>query len=333
MASLALVLVSGCKPKPPRLISRQHARAPAAAIADVRWVDRGAGTVELVLRCTVETIEVWCPEYGDCARRTQTAPVACPAGAEVILVAGDVRARAPLRGARAVFAAPAAPPATWTVELAASAVSAPDDRTVLALPLGPPSTVAAIPPPPGRRPTVTAGAPPPDPVPPTARRSAAAQEPEQPVARRAPRARRRYHGTVIVADLAVLASAIAGGNQTGRAEDLFAASLIAYVVTGPVVHLAHGNRRGAGTSLARRLLCPVGGAIVGGALLSAYAGEPPDGCGYGCLFGGILGAGAGTALAIGVDWAWASVPRRAPTVMPVISGDGERVVVGVGGAF
>ena len=104
----------------------------------------------------------------------------------------------------------------------------------------------------------------------------------------------RYGLQIVLADVlwVVAMSAIGEAADETDAEGALSVLSLGFYATGPVIHLANGNRQGAVQSLGARALLPVGGALAGMAL----AGEDDE------LGGLILGFTAGGLTALILDW-------------------------------
>jgi hypothetical protein len=149
-----------------------------------------------------------------------------------------------------------------------------------------------------------------------------------------PPKRNWYGWQTLIADAAaagILAGGLASSGQTESA--LLWTSAVTYASAGPLVHVAHGDSRGAGISLGVRVGAPLGGMVVGlgvGLLIGGVFGatQPQADCGPGpalCpppavelgLLGGVLGAvigmSAGLIAAPIVDAALLTYEDEAPT--------------------
>ena len=132
----------------------------------------------------------------------------------------------------------------------------------------------------------------------------------------------KYGHHILLADLALLGAAI--GTEKGE-------FILAGLISGPIVHLIHGESGGAGLSFLSRAVLPIGGAFAGAALTCASTND--ELC---ALPGVILGGGGGIVAALMVDYFALARKEVAatPSVLPVasvgMSGDFQ---VGLSGSF
>lgn len=103
------------------------------------------------------------------------------------------------------------------------------------------------------------------------------------------------------------------GRDTEASEKLFAAGMIGFVASGPIVHATQGNLKNAGGSLALRLVLPAAGMAIG--IATADCDEllcELDRAGPGWL--------VGAAVATGIDAIWlaktSTVVEERPRVVP-----------------
>ncbi|MCA9676441.1 MAG: hypothetical protein H6708_09785 [Kofleriaceae bacterium] len=153
----------------------------------------------------------------------------------------------------------------------------------------------------------------------------------------APTRTERYGVQILAADVALFATlAVAAKAEV----DDSVGSLIAlgYFATGPLIHLKHGNTRGAVRSMAARALLPMGGALVGMVLASNNRCDG-DLCGLEVVGGMAIGGAVGMASAMVLDWTvLGKTEVEAPVVgrvviSPRVDVSRRGVSVGVGGAF
>jgi hypothetical protein len=150
-----------------------------------------------------------------------------------------------------------------------------------------------------------------------------------------------YGWQPLLVDAASIASMVGGGFAQGAAGDTAIVFGSAGVVLGaPMIHLGHGHTGKAATSLALRILLPLGATLTGalvGDLAAPRASSP--GTGWYEAMGGFAGLLSGGALAIGIDdvvlsrEAVAPPAERHPTIEPRISSVRGGATFGVGGTF
>lgn len=141
-----------------------------------------------------------------------------------------------------------------------------------------------------------------------------------------PKELRSYRGTMVGFDLALLVTVIPMANVS---ETLPAVWAVAWVIGPAIIHALNHNSYQSGVSLLRRLLLPVGGALVGGLLGAASC---KDEC-WDILIGGVLGAGVGMVTAMFADWAYARVAVEAPRVVPTVDVTEDRMSFGLAATF
>ena len=146
-----------------------------------------------------------------------------------------------------------------------------------------------------------------------------------------------YGWQILLTDLASVGVFMGGAvnfrNQTAS-EMMVATSGFAYQFGGPAVHLAHHRPGGAGWSLLRRLVLPVGGGLLGAVIAGRNdhsSGDEFPPAAAGALLGGLTGI----AVAMGYDWVTAREEVATPppaTLEDASSGAGSRwaPVVAVG---
>lgn len=137
----------------------------------------------------------------------------------------------------------------------------------------------------------------------------------------------RYGLTLLLVDAAVLVTSIVA-QEPG-------ATIVGYELSGPLVHVMHGNSKGSLHSLAIRNLLPAGAFLIGNAIDDSGCSEEACFFPYGAFLGGMLGAGA----ALVLDWAvLAKKPVQTPraadqTVAPTLALDRDRIVFNLAGTF
>jgi hypothetical protein len=156
----------------------------------------------------------------------------------------------------------------------------------------------------------------------------------------------RYGGQILLADAAWLAATMVVGNLEANSSSDGDASItgvlaFGYFVTGPAVHMKHGNNSGAAKSLAARALLPVAGMMVGAVAFSQDC--PNDSgldCGFNTLAGMMVGGLAGGVGAMVLDWTVLGKKEvRIPgaeviaRVQPRVGVTKDAVSVGFGGSF
>ncbi len=146
----------------------------------------------------------------------------------------------------------------------------------------------------------------------------------------AARVKRWYGAYTLATDGAAVALAF-GGAALGGGEWLLAASGGAYVLGGPIVHLAHGNPGRSLLSLGTRAGLPLMLAFVGVAAENCSNGGG-DFCGYG---GALVGFGVGMVGAVAIDAAVIARDEveRTPAFAPALSVSRERAWLGATGVF
>jgi hypothetical protein len=146
-----------------------------------------------------------------------------------------------------------------------------------------------------------------------------------------PRAKRWYGAYTLATDGAAVALALGGAALDRDGELLLAASVGAYLVGGPIVHLAHGNPGRSLLSLGTRAGLPV---------TLAFLGVAAEGCGDGggdfCGYGGaLIGFGVGLVGAVVIDAAVIARDEVEPTpaIAPALSVSREGAWLGATGTF
>ncbi len=165
----------------------------------------------------------------------------------------------------------------------------------------------------------------------------------------------RYGSQILVADVAWFAATMLVGSLEARRgggyaddgsydddPDTSIAGVLAmgYFVTGPAIHLKHGNSSGAAKSLAARALLPMGGAVLGMVAFMEDCRGDDLGCGLAPIAGMVVGGAAGMVGAMALDWTvlgkheveipGAGVIAR---VQPRLDVGKDRVSVALGGSF
>ncbi len=165
----------------------------------------------------------------------------------------------------------------------------------------------------------------------------------------------RYGNQILVADVAWFAATMLVGSLEARRgggydddgsydddPDTSIAGVLAmgYFVTGPAIHLKHGNSSGAAKSLAARALLPMGGAVLGMVAFMEDCRGDDLGCGLAPIAGMVVGGAAGMVGAMALDWTvlgkheveipGAGVIAR---VQPRLDVGKDRVSVALGGSF
>lgn len=170
-------------------------------------------------------------------------------------------------------------------------------------------------------------------------------QPEEPPP--APRVE-RYGIQVFLADLAWIGGVAVVGKLESESDGEGGLSSIlglGYFVAAPMVHAAKGNSSGAWKSLGARTLLPIGGAVLGMAIVASGdddSGDDGDDDGLAMLGGMMLGAGAGMVTAVILDYTVFSrktveAPRHGylakDKVRPGVKISRQGVTVSVGGSF
>jgi len=160
-----------------------------------------------------------------------------------------------------------------------------------------------------------------------------------------PATTRRYGFELAAADAAALTITAVASTSRGDRGAIASVSLFTFA---PLVHLAHGNRHGAETSLGLRLALPAIGAVaglVGGAAIqhasttcAAEPCEPADGLATGAFVGMGIGTLAGMGAAMVIDYAFLGKKRveigpEHAAWSPVVSASQHGVSLGVTGTF
>jgi hypothetical protein len=151
-----------------------------------------------------------------------------------------------------------------------------------------------------------------------------------------------YRWQVLAAD-AVVGSAVLVAAHSESGTGVVIAG-VAYVLTAPLIHIAHDRGGRAFGSLAMRVALPLFGALVGTALVDMGARKcaPPasedlcDGDGDDeVAVGALLGFGVGALSAMIIDAAFVArpVPRERPTWAPQVGVTRDRVSLGIAGRF
>jgi hypothetical protein len=165
----------------------------------------------------------------------------------------------------------------------------------------------------------------------------------------------RYGGQILVADVAWFAATMLVGSLEARSSrsydddgsydddpDTSIAGVMAmgYFVTGPAIHLKHGNTSGAAKSLAARALLPMGGAVLGMVAFMEDCRGDDLGCGFAPIAGMVIGGAAGMVGAMALDWTVlgkheVEVPGAGviARVQPRLDVGKDRVGVALGGSF
>lgn len=137
-----------------------------------------------------------------------------------------------------------------------------------------------------------------------------------------------YRSTLIAADvlalsgaglLGVAAAATHDSDLTGVA---VVASIAAFFLTGPIVHLVEDNPRNAAISLGIRAALPLGGALLGAVLGAGNNGNGEGGFGT-AFVGAVAGLGLGAISAYGLDWG----------LLPYVDHTSTATTVGIAMAF
>jgi len=158
------------------------------------------------------------------------------------------------------------------------------------------------------------------------------QAEEIPAAKEPPTDTRWYGYQTLLADAASTALLI--GAAKSETPTLAALGLGTYLIAGPVIHLANGRPKAAGTSLALRLSLPLAGAALGVGLGAATVGTG-GWAGLVVLFVGAIGGIAGAGVASIIDattLAREKVPRNSGFTMGVVPTRGG-LTVGAAGTF
>lgn len=156
----------------------------------------------------------------------------------------------------------------------------------------------------------------------------------------------RYGTQVFLADLAWIGGAAIVGKlesqSDGEGGGLSSVIGLGYFVAAPMVHAAKGNSSGAWKSLGARTLLPIGGAVLGMAIVASGDDSEGDDDGLAMLGGMLLGAGAGMVTAVILDYTvFAKKTVEAPRhgylakgkVRPGVKISRQGVTVSVGGSF
>lgn len=130
-----------------------------------------------------------------------------------------------------------------------------------------------------------------------------------------------YRLQILAADAAGIAVAAAGAQLDSDA--ILGAGVFIIGIAPAGVHEAHGNHLGAGVSLALRPALVLAGALIGASR------DPVDG-GFGT---GVVGGAVGYAAAIAIDAGLLARIERRARLTPQVTVRGDRVQVGVGGAW
>jgi hypothetical protein len=145
-----------------------------------------------------------------------------------------------------------------------------------------------------------------------------------------PRAKRWYGGYTLATDGAAVALALGGAALDRDGELLLVGSVGAYLLGGPIVHLAHGNPGRSLLSLGMRAGLPVTLAFLG--VAAEGCGEGHDFCGYG---GALIGFGVGLVSAVVIDAAAIARDEVEPTpaIAPALGVSREGAWLGATGTF
>lgn len=148
-----------------------------------------------------------------------------------------------------------------------------------------------------------------------------------------------YGWHILLTDLAVLSAGVASAGVDDSGEISSTLFWGGYLGGAPIVHLTHGNPRGAIYSFGLRLTAPMAGVAIGLALEDCSEGE------FLCPLGGMVLGGALGMLSASVIDAAVLAEREIPAerdhlwrvggvgANPVVSATGDRAFVGLAGAF
>jgi hypothetical protein len=155
----------------------------------------------------------------------------------------------------------------------------------------------------------------------------------------------RYGTQVFLADLAWIGGAALVGKLESSSDGEGGLSSIlglGYFVAAPMVHAAKGNSSGAWKSLGARTLMPIGGAVIGMAIVASGDDDSEGDDGLAMLGGMVLGAGAGMVTAAILDYTvFAKKTVEAPRygylakakVRPGVKISKQGFAVSLGGSF